>query len=60
MNINYPIPDGLHRQLKIRAAELGITLKELIVVYLALALYEDDFDTAEQLIVAGDPDYTLG
>lgn len=31
MNINYELPDDLHRALKIRAAELGITLKELII-----------------------------
>ena len=31
MNLNYPIPDDLHRALKIRAAEEGITLKALVV-----------------------------
>lgn len=31
MNINYTIPDDLHRALKIRAAEDGVTLKELII-----------------------------
>lgn len=31
MNINYTIPDDLHRALKIRAAEEGVTLKELII-----------------------------
>ena len=31
MTINYEIPDDLHRALKIRAAEEGVTLKELII-----------------------------
>lgn len=31
MIIHYEIPGDLHRSLKIRAAELGITLKELII-----------------------------
>ena len=31
MNINYEIPETLHRNLKVRAAELGITLKDLII-----------------------------
>lgn len=31
MNINYELPDDLHRALKIRAAEEGVTLKELII-----------------------------
>jgi predicted HicB family RNase H-like nuclease len=31
MNINYQIPDDLHRALKIQAAEEGVTLNELIV-----------------------------
>jgi plasmid stability protein len=34
VSINYEIPDDLHRQLKIRAAEEGVTLKDLIVRYL--------------------------
>jgi len=31
VNINYQIPADLHRQLKVRAAEEGVTLKELII-----------------------------
>jgi plasmid stability protein len=31
MNVNYDIPDDLHRLLKIRAAEEGVTLKDLII-----------------------------
>lgn len=31
MKINYELPDDLHRALKIRAAEEGVTLKELII-----------------------------
>jgi plasmid stability protein len=36
--IRYDIPDDLHRALKIRAAELGIPLKELVVQLLTDAL----------------------
>lgn len=31
MNVNYEIPDDLHRELKIRAAQEGVTLKDLII-----------------------------
>ena len=31
MNVNYEIPDDLHRALKIRAAEEGKTLKQVIL-----------------------------
>jgi plasmid stability protein len=34
VNINYELPADLHRQLKVRAAEEGVTLKDLIVRYL--------------------------
>ncbi len=34
MNINYEIPDDLHRALKVRAAEWDMTLKALITKYL--------------------------
>ena len=34
VSINYELPAELHRQLKIRAAEEGVTLKDLIVRYL--------------------------
>ena len=35
VNINYKISDELHRQLKIRAATTGETLKALVERYLA-------------------------
>ena len=38
MNVNYEIPDELHRALKIRAAEVGLTLKDLIIQILTEAL----------------------
>jgi len=38
MNINYELPDELHKALKVRAAEEGITLKELIIRLLTDAL----------------------
>lgn len=38
MKINYELPDDLHRLLKIRAAEEGITLKELIIRLLSEGL----------------------
>lgn len=31
MNINYEIPDDLHRALKVKAAQEGKTLKALII-----------------------------
>lgn len=34
MNINYTIPNDLHRALKIQAAREGLTLKELITQWL--------------------------
>jgi len=42
MNINYEIPEALHRDLKIKAAEQGITLKELIIGYLTSSIVLDD------------------
>jgi plasmid stability protein len=33
--INYEIPEDLHRALKMKAAQHGVTLKEVILVYLA-------------------------
>lgn len=30
-HINYDIPEDLHRALKVRAAQEGVTLKELII-----------------------------
>lgn len=42
MNVNYQIPDDLHRALKIRAAELGITLKQLILDLLRAGLVESE------------------
>ena len=36
--IHYEIPDDLHRELKVRAAQEGVTLKELIVRYLTEGL----------------------
>jgi plasmid stability protein len=42
MNINYPIPDSLHQALKVRAAQKGVTLKDLIIGYLMRMLEEDD------------------
>ena len=38
MNINYELPDALHRALKVRAAEYGITLKQLIIDILTEAV----------------------
>lgn len=38
MNINYELPESLHKDLKVRAAEEGITLKELIIRLLAQGL----------------------
>lgn len=38
MNVNYKIPDDLHRALKIRAAEEGVTLKDLIIRLLTEAV----------------------
>jgi plasmid stability protein len=42
VNLNYEIPDELHRQLKVRAAEEGITLKELVIRLLADGLKRKD------------------
>lgn len=38
MNINYEVPDELHRRLKVAAAERGMTLKALIIELLESAL----------------------
>ena len=35
VNVNYEIPDELHRLLKMQAAAEGVTLKDLIVRLLA-------------------------
>jgi plasmid stability protein len=40
MNVNYQFPDDLHRALKIRAAEEGITLKALIIRLLSEGLVQ--------------------
>ena len=40
MNVNYEIPDDLHRALKVRAAEEGVTLKALIIRLLSAVLEE--------------------
>jgi len=42
MNVNYEIPDDLHRALKIRAAEEGKTLKQIILDALTEYLRKDD------------------
>jgi plasmid stability protein len=42
VNINYELPAELHRALKIRAAERGITLKDLVVRYLTEGLAEGE------------------
>jgi hypothetical protein len=46
MNINYQLPDDLHRALKIRAAEEGITLKALIIRLLSEGLVQWVLDEA--------------
>jgi predicted HicB family RNase H-like nuclease len=38
MNVNYEIPDDLHRALKVKAAQEGLTLKALIISLLSEAL----------------------
>lgn len=38
MNINYTIPDDLHRELKMAAAAEGVTLKLLIIRLLDVGL----------------------
>jgi plasmid stability protein len=38
VNVNYDIPDDLHKALKVRAAEDGVTLKDLIIELLTAAL----------------------
>lgn len=42
MTINYEIPDDLHRALKVRAAEEGVTLKQLIIELLRAGLAVND------------------
>jgi predicted HicB family RNase H-like nuclease len=38
MQLNYRIPDDLHRALKVRAAQEGVTLKALIIRLLTEAV----------------------
>ena len=40
--IHYEIPDDLHRAAKVKAAQDGITLKELVVRALEAAVADDD------------------
>lgn len=42
MIIHYELPDDLHRALKVRAAQEGITLKELIIRLLTAGLEDSD------------------
>lgn len=44
--LNYEIPDGLHRDLKMEAARSGVTLKSLIISFLnyGLVAVEEDND----------------
>ena len=44
MNINYAIPDELHRKLKIRAAAEGVTLKAEIINLLQRGLIAAEAD----------------
>lgn len=46
MNVNYELPDDLHRALKIRAAEEGVTLKELVIKYLAEGVEKSESDAS--------------
>ena len=47
VNINYAIPVEMHRALKAQAAHLGITLKEMIIVYLTESLMQDGEDVVD-------------
>jgi predicted HicB family RNase H-like nuclease len=38
MQLNYRIPDDLHRALKVRAAQEGVTLKALVIRLLSEAV----------------------
>lgn len=40
MNINYELPDLLHKALKIEAARQGVTLKQLVIDALRLGIGE--------------------
>jgi plasmid stability protein len=41
MNVNYEIPDDLHKALKLRAVEKEMSLKDLIIELLTKALESD-------------------
>lgn len=45
--LNYEIPDELHKALKVKAAQEGVTLKDLITFYLAYA--EDQSPSVEAI-----------
>lgn len=38
MNVNYEIPDDVHRALKVRAAQEGKTLKDLVIELLSVVI----------------------
>ena len=42
MNINMPIPEGLHRRLKIEAARRGVHLRVLVIDLLDEGLRRED------------------
>lgn len=42
VNINYEIPDDLHRALKVKAAQEGKTLKALIIELLQAAVLDEE------------------
>lgn len=42
MNVNYEIPDDLHRALKMQAASEGVTLKALVIRWLTEKLETED------------------
>ena len=41
-NINVPIPDELHKELKVRAAIDSITIKQLVVKFIEKHLEENE------------------
>jgi plasmid stability protein len=50
VNINYELPEDLHRALKIRAAEKGITLKDLILEYLQAGLVDESIRSRREKV----------
>ena len=50
VGINYAIPEAMHRALKAQAAHLGITLKEMIIVYLTESLAQDGEDVVDAAV----------